>query len=65
MAKKKRPSLAVQWLGPQVSAAGSMGSIPGWGTKIPHGVLRAAKNKEKKKRERAREHMYSEEEREG
>ena len=59
MAKKKRPSLAVQWLGPQVSAAGSMGSIPGWGTKIPHGVQNAAKKiKRKKKRERESERAH-------
>ena len=31
-------SLAVQWLRPRASTAGGMGSIPGWGTKIPHAV---------------------------
>ena len=29
-------SLAVQWLRFGASTAGGMGSIPGWGTKIPH-----------------------------
>ena len=29
-------SLAVQWLRLWASNAGGMGSIPGWGTKIPH-----------------------------
>ena len=33
--------LAVQWLGLHAPAAESLGSIPGWGTKIPH----AAKEK--------------------
>ena len=27
-------SLAAQWLGLGISAAGDLGSIPGWGTKI-------------------------------
>ena len=31
-----RTSLAVQWFGLSVSNAGSAGSIPGWGTKIPN-----------------------------
>ena len=31
-------SLAVQWLRLGASNAGGMGSIPGWGTKIPHAV---------------------------
>ena len=29
-------SLAVQWLRLRASTAGGMGSISGWGTKIPH-----------------------------
>ena len=29
-------SLVVQWLGLRASTAGDTGSIPGWGTKIPH-----------------------------
>ena len=29
-------SLVVQWLGLYASTAEGMGSIPGWGTKIPH-----------------------------
>ena len=31
-------SLAVQWLRLCASTAGGVGSIPGWGTKIPHAV---------------------------
>ena len=34
--KTFRTSLAIQWLRPQASIAGGMGSIPGWGAKIPH-----------------------------
>ena len=29
-------SLTVQWLGLRASTAGGVGSIPGWGTRIPH-----------------------------
>ena len=32
------PSLVVQWLRFCTSNAGSVGSIPDWGTKIPHAV---------------------------
>ena len=31
-------SLVVQWLRLHASSAGGAGSIPGWGTKIPHAV---------------------------
>ena len=31
-------SLRVQWLRLHPTNAGSMGSIPGWGTKVPHTV---------------------------
>ena len=34
--KNARISLAVQWLRLCTSIAGSMGSVPGQGTKIPH-----------------------------
>ena len=34
-----RTSLVVQWLRLQASTSGGMGSIPGWGTKIPHACL--------------------------
>ena len=37
--------LAVQCLGLGASIAGGMGSIPGWGTKIPHAVGHGQKNK--------------------
>ena len=33
-----RTSLAVQWLKTLPSNAGSTGSIPGWGAKIPHAL---------------------------
>ena len=38
--------LEVQWLELlQVSSAGGVGSIPGWGTKIPHAVWNGQKIK--------------------
>ena len=36
--KTARNSLAVQWLGLQAFTAEGVGSIPGWGTKIPQAV---------------------------
>ena len=42
-------SLVVQWLRLCASVAGNRGSIPGWGTKIPHATwLGKKKNKNKK-----------------
>ena len=38
-------SLEVQWLGLCTSTAGGTGSIPGWGTMIPHAVRCVQKNK--------------------
>ena len=32
-------SLVVQWFRLHASNAGVMGSIPGWGTKIPHASM--------------------------
>ena len=32
--------LEVQWFGRHASTAGGTGSIPGWGTKIPHAAQR-------------------------
>ena len=41
----------VQWLGLCASTAGSAGSIPGWGTKIPLPVVeKKEREKEKKKK---------------
>ena len=40
-------SLAVQWLGVCACTARGMGSIPGWGTKIPRAVQRRQKKKKK------------------
>ena len=37
--------LAVQWLRPHAPNAGSLGSIPDWGTKIPHVMWRGQKKK--------------------
>ena len=34
---------AIQWLRLCASNAGGMGSIPGWGTKVPHAVQPAKK----------------------
>ena len=45
-------SLAVQWLGLLTSPAGSMGSIPGGGTKIPHATLCDQKIKINKKEQK-------------
>ena len=40
-------SLVAQWLRIHASTAGGVGSIPGWGTKIPH-VMQHGQNKTKK-----------------
>ena len=40
-------SLVVQWLGLHTSSAGSTGSTPDWGTKIPH-VVQCGQKKKKK-----------------
>ena len=60
VAKKKRPSLVVQWLGLQISTAGSMGSIP-VGELRSH-MVRRVLPKEKRGKKRERKSMYSEEE---
>ena len=41
----KGTSLVVQWLRLHTSTAGDMGSIPGRGTKIPHGAQGSQKKK--------------------
>ena len=41
-------SLAVQWLRLHAPNAQGIGSIPGWGTKIPHAVLCGQKKKKKR-----------------
>ena len=43
---KTGTTLVVQWLRLRVSKAGCMGSIPGWGTKIPHATQCGNKRKE-------------------
>ena len=39
--------LAVQWLRLRTSNVGGFGSIPGWGTKIPHAIWYSQKKKPK------------------
>ena len=46
---KRGTSLAVQWLALCASNAGGVGSIPGWGTRIPHAARGSKKNKKIKK----------------
>ena len=41
-------SLAVQWLRLRASTAGGVGSIPGWGTRIPHASQCSQKTKQNK-----------------
>ena len=41
-------SLVVQWLRLCTSKAGATGSIPGWGTKIPHATWHGQNIKKKK-----------------
>ena len=36
-------SRGVQWLGLHASTAGGTGSIPGWGTKVPHAAWHGQK----------------------
>ena len=36
--KKRGVSLVVQWFRLRASTAGDMGSIPAWGSKVPHAV---------------------------
>ena len=43
-------SLLVLWLGLHASAAGGTGSIPRWGTKIPHALRCSQKKRAKKKK---------------
>ena len=48
---KDRTSLVAQWLRLYASSAGSVGSVPGQGTEIPHAVQRGRKTKIKFKKE--------------
>ena len=43
MQANARTSLAVQWLRLRASNAGGAGSIPGWGTRIPHAAQHGKK----------------------
>ena len=46
----KGNSLAVQWLGLGAFTAGAQGSIPGWGTKIPHDAQHSQTEKKKQQK---------------
>ena len=46
-------SLAVQWLRLRASTAGVVGSIPGWGTKIPRAALCCQKQTNKKEKKKS------------
>ena len=46
--KHSRTPMVVQWLGLYTSTAKGVGSIPGWGTKIPCAVGSQKKKKERK-----------------
>ena len=48
--------MVVQWLGLYTSTAEGVGSIPGWGTKIPRAV---GSQKKKKKKERKKAYVFS------
>ena len=43
--KEWETSLVVQWLRLHASTAGGMGSIPSWGSQIPHATWRGKKKK--------------------
>ena len=51
-------SLAVQRLRLCASTAGGAGSIPGWGTKIPHAVRRGQKVKKQNKSSDEKENTH-------
>lgn len=53
--KKKRNSLAVQWLGPHASTAAVTGSVPAGATKILNARQRGQKKKKKKSRQKFQE----------
>ena len=52
---EKRDSLEVQWLRLHASNAGGEGSVPGWGTKIPHATRHGQKNPQKTKQNKPTE----------
>ena len=47
---RRGTSLVVQWLRLHGSYAEGGGSVPGWGTKIPHGVWHGQKIKKQSKK---------------
>ena len=52
--KETETFLAVQWLRLCTSNVGGLGSIPGWGTKIPCAIWYSQKERKKKKKQRQR-----------
>ena len=46
----RRGSLMDQWLGLCASTSRGPGSIPGWGTKMPHATFMAKKKRRKEKK---------------
>lgn len=42
-------SLAFQWLRPCASSVGDVGSVPGWGTEIPHAAWYGERKREREK----------------
>ena len=56
--KHSRTPMVVQWLGLYTSTAKGVGSIPGWGTKIPCAVGSQKKKKRKKERKKERKQAY-------
>ena len=53
-------SLVVQWLRFYTPDTAGMGSIPGWGTKIPHDAQNGLKKKKKaiKKEKKKKHHVH-------
>ena len=47
--KTSRTSLVVWWLRLSITNAGTMGSVPGWGTKVPYAVWHGLKINENKR----------------
>ena len=54
----KGNSLAVQWLGLGAFTAGAQGSIPGWGTKIPHDAQHSQTEKKKQQKKEPQDQRY-------
>ena len=55
--KERGTSLVVQWLRLCTYNAGCTGSVPDWGTKIPHASGHGQKKKKKKKKKKKEEEL--------